>query len=634
LANKKMQIDIHAKDKTKAGVASADKSVKGLSATVGKLGTLLAGLGAGLALVKIARDFVAINREFQRLNASLITVTGSTDAANAAFKNLEDFATRTPYQLTQVVDSFIKLKAMGLDPSNAALESYGNTASAMGKDLNMMIEAVADAATGEFERLKEFGIKAKSEGDNVTFLFRGVATTVKKEASAIEGYLRKLGDIEFAGGMARQMDTLGGAISNLQDSYDALFRKMGEDSGLSDQLTASIKGLSGAISDPNFIAALTSVASLLADIAKGTAESFTNVSASIRLASEWAKAREAGDIGALEFVQGQFGLIDRRKRLEEVGYDKTYNSGGVTFEAPPRPVVPETAKKAPAIAGSGGTSKATADPSIYTPLSFQGDYSLTDFQKKTTEDFSLISKGGRDVADSFSLAGTEISKYSLTTQTAVDELVPKIKEQTEVVKEQTEEMSEAWIKAQHNMQNAGADFFYNALQGNLNSFEGFVDALKKSMDRMVANWMAAQLQMEVSSKGSGVLGQLVQGVGAYFSGGASGLNSGTAWNSLGRGGVGGYRAEGGPVSVNTPYIVGEKGPELLMMGNTAGNVIPNSALGGSSPINIVQNLDLRGADDTTTPKLQAAGHQIALEAFNMVQQSMSRGGTLHKLSRG
>jgi len=186
LANKKMQIDIHAKDKTKAGVASADKSVKGLSATVGKLGTLLAGLGAGLALVKIARDFVAINREFQRLNASLITVTGSTDAANAAFKNLEDFATRTPYQLTQVVDSFIKLKAMGLDPSNAALESYGNTASAMGKDLNMMIEAVADAATGEFERLKEFGIKAKSEGDNVTFLFRGVATTVKKEASAMK----------------------------------------------------------------------------------------------------------------------------------------------------------------------------------------------------------------------------------------------------------------------------------------------------------------------------------------------------------------------------------------------------------------------------------------------------------------
>ena len=36
----------------------------------------------------------------------------------------------------------------------------------MGKDLSQMIEAVADATTGEFERLKEFGIKAGKEGDD------------------------------------------------------------------------------------------------------------------------------------------------------------------------------------------------------------------------------------------------------------------------------------------------------------------------------------------------------------------------------------------------------------------------------------------------------------------------------------
>ena len=58
----------------------------------------------------------------------------------------------------------------------------------MAKTLNQMIEAVADAATGEFERLKEFGIKAKSEGDKVSFIFRGVTTTVKKESNAIQNY--------------------------------------------------------------------------------------------------------------------------------------------------------------------------------------------------------------------------------------------------------------------------------------------------------------------------------------------------------------------------------------------------------------------------------------------------------------
>jgi hypothetical protein len=37
----------------------------------------------------------------------------------------------------------------------------------MGKDMMQMIEAVADASTGEFERLKEFGIKASKQGDQV-----------------------------------------------------------------------------------------------------------------------------------------------------------------------------------------------------------------------------------------------------------------------------------------------------------------------------------------------------------------------------------------------------------------------------------------------------------------------------------
>jgi uncharacterized membrane protein YqgA involved in biofilm formation len=47
----------------------------------------------------------------------------------------------------QFINAFIKLKALGLQPSKEALTSYGNTATAMGKSLDQMIEAVADAST-------------------------------------------------------------------------------------------------------------------------------------------------------------------------------------------------------------------------------------------------------------------------------------------------------------------------------------------------------------------------------------------------------------------------------------------------------------------------------------------------------
>ncbi|MFD2112567.1 glycoside hydrolase family protein [Thiorhodococcus fuscus] len=131
------------------------------------------------------------------------------------------------------------------------MRSYGNTASAMGKDLNQMIEAVADASVGEFERLKEFGIKASSEGDQVALTFQGVTTTIGKNSREIQDYLLAIGNVQFAGAMDRQMDTLGGAISNVKDALLQAWVALG-DSGLTDAVVRGLKWIAdwiGEISD-------------------------------------------------------------------------------------------------------------------------------------------------------------------------------------------------------------------------------------------------------------------------------------------------------------------------------------------------------------------------------------------------
>lgn len=213
------------------------------SGVEGKTGISLSGMTAGAAVAAGSVAAVAalaagmaalgskvfeVSKHFQSLRASLITVTGSAANADKQFAVIKDFASTTPYQVDQATEAFIKLKALGLDSSTKSLTSYGNTASAMGKDLNQMIEAVADATTGEFERLKEFGIKSKTVGDNVQFTFRGVTTTVKKDAQEIQDYLLALGDTQFAGAMQMQMDTIGGAVSNLADRWDAFLLRIGE----------------------------------------------------------------------------------------------------------------------------------------------------------------------------------------------------------------------------------------------------------------------------------------------------------------------------------------------------------------------------------------------------------------------
>jgi uncharacterized membrane protein YgcG len=192
---------------------------------------------AGLYMLETASNV-------ERLKTALATTLGSQQAASAEFERLQQFAAATPFSLQEVADSFIKLKNRGLDSSQEAMKAYGDTAGAMGKTLNDVVEAVADATQGEGERLKEFGINMHKAGDQVSLTFRGVTQTMKFEAKNIEQYLINLGQTNFTGGMEAQSKTLGGMWSTMKDGLD-MFIVSVMDSGITDGLKSMMSAFSG-----------------------------------------------------------------------------------------------------------------------------------------------------------------------------------------------------------------------------------------------------------------------------------------------------------------------------------------------------------------------------------------------------
>lgn len=86
-----------------------DNTAKAFNNTL-KQAASLAGAYLGLrGLTSTFKSIVGVNAEFERLSGSLKTVTGSAKAAKEAFTLIEDFATSTPFQLDEIVDSFIRL---------------------------------------------------------------------------------------------------------------------------------------------------------------------------------------------------------------------------------------------------------------------------------------------------------------------------------------------------------------------------------------------------------------------------------------------------------------------------------------------------------------------------------------------
>lgn len=224
---------------------ATEKATDGLAWAASRLFAIYA---AGKAVLSAGSGFKNTITEYESLRGQLKTATGSAENALVAFEALKEFAIETPYGLKQATDAFIQLTNLGLTPSERALRSYGNTASATGFQLTDMAYAVSRTVAGEFEPLRKFGITAKKEADGLALSFRGVTEKVTNDARAIEEYFIRLGETKFATAMADQMVTLRGAFANLEDAWEQMYDQIGS-MGVGNLIGTTIRSATAAIED-------------------------------------------------------------------------------------------------------------------------------------------------------------------------------------------------------------------------------------------------------------------------------------------------------------------------------------------------------------------------------------------------
>ena len=200
----------------------------------------MAGFFAFVGGMATINSFVDTASQFEQFEVRLTTLQGSAEEAKKSLDWIAEFAAKTPYEMAQVTDAFIKLQAYGLDPvKDNFLESIGNMASAMGKSLDQAVEAIADAINGENERLKEFGIKASKKGETIEYTYNINGEEFKKQAANnaqdIQRALQEIMDQRFIGGMEAMSKTWEGTLSNLTDTW-SFFKKKVMEAGIFDSM--------------------------------------------------------------------------------------------------------------------------------------------------------------------------------------------------------------------------------------------------------------------------------------------------------------------------------------------------------------------------------------------------------------
>ncbi|HZF64205.1 MAG TPA: hypothetical protein VEZ55_06970, partial [Chitinophagaceae bacterium] len=208
---------------------AAEKEASAIEKVVKNSTSVIAGFASFAAATNIINDIILVRGEFQKLEAVLTNSLGDKLAATEALKMISEYAATTPFQLQELGAAYVKLVNQGIKPTKAELQSLGDLAASTGKGFDQLSEAIIDAQTGEFERLKEFGIRASKEGDRVAFTFKGVKKEVDFTTDAIKDYIISLGRLEgVSGATAAISATIEGQLSNMADAWSRLLNEIGQ----------------------------------------------------------------------------------------------------------------------------------------------------------------------------------------------------------------------------------------------------------------------------------------------------------------------------------------------------------------------------------------------------------------------
>ena len=568
-----------------------NKSARSNILTFGNLTKVFAAVGA----VKLGKSIIDTSRKFEDLGATMLAITGDTERAGAALATIEQFTAGTPFQLENVTQAFTRFYQAGITPTQETLTAFGNVAAANNKDITDLAQAVFNATTGEMEMLKQFGIVAKQNGDKVKMTFEGQTVEIDNTRDSIAEYVKAIGEDRFEGALEAGLNTVSGAFSNVADKSSLLQKEIGE-AGLNQALTELGLSLGDAIE----FAGETGLADILGNVLAGAVDILTTslnfivdnfynfIDAAVELGIKirnifMVTLPNAFDKARIGFIEFRIGVIESFNILLRDVADKIndlidlYNQ--IPFVDPKEPVKFEIS-----------TEEAKAD--------------IQEIRDQITERTATLKVFVKPVRTSGDTNTDEVIDESLIDPNSGND-VKKTSDAIMTMDEAMKDMKQTIVESTH----AFSQDFVKGLMDGQDALAGFKDFAKNMVSQIIATF----LQLAV-------VNQILNSI--------FGLTGKSALPTITIGG----KSSGGKVQGRTPYMVGERGPELFVPDTTGTirNNMDTMSMGGGG-VTVVQNNNFAlGVGATARAEVQKLLPQIAETSKMAVFEAAARGGSFRK----
>jgi hypothetical protein len=639
----------------KADLVKTQKELDNFSKSVDKqtsfIGSAFKRLGAtALAYFSIqtVKQIVNVVSSFEKLQTSLVSVTGSAQSASAAFDLIEKLALETPFSIDEISESYIKLKSRGIDPTKETLTAFANIAAATGKDLSQVSEAASKAILGEMEGLKQFGIVAKKEKGNIELIYKGVTTTVRDSSENISKYLQSIGNVQYADAAARQADTVAGSFDNLIDSVKLLINELGE-SGLGKALAFTINLLSSYIQLQARILDSVGKEYNAQDELNKAIERRNELQEELNVAVADAGGKYSGLVINLRDL-----LKAKNAEIVLLRADVDQQNEGTEAKKKHKEAVMQELKE---------IDKALIPKKRYNDLfaeeiKYYKELGLTDAElmrrdlAKSMRVLNIEQVKGALSADEYARASDYLKKKLKELSTPLEfisksEFIPRKRLNTTAIedalsavipREKNEldnfAVAAASLKANLislSMSGIGTleDSMLNLINGTKSVKESFRDMANSILNDIIR----MTLRQQISAPIAALLGNFIGNIGGQIVPGGFPLGSSLNTSVLQRQTMDYFtsninlgRAGGGSVSPNLPYMVGERGAELFVP-NTPGRIVNNAGMKSMPGGNVVVNQNINisaGVAQTVRAEMYSLLPQIKLETLAAINNRKLR----------
>lgn len=165
--------------------------------------------------------------QFEKYEKTLESTLGSQKASKDAMLAIRQLAKELPQTVEQLTEGYIKLTSRGLRPGTDEMKRLTDFSLKSGKSIEDLSEAIMDI--NNQERWSEFGVKVKTSGDKIITTIGGVKKEFDRTEQGAMDMAVALGGVNGTMGLAaKQMQTLGGAASNVEDGMTDLMLMIGD----------------------------------------------------------------------------------------------------------------------------------------------------------------------------------------------------------------------------------------------------------------------------------------------------------------------------------------------------------------------------------------------------------------------